>query len=306
MGIRSARQDRASPFAAGAPFGRTPAAKGAHNPWPESPKPTAPYPSRRHDGTTSGRHEPAEDEAEPRQKIDVHEAITQKIVAAIEAGAGTFEMPWHRPGVAFTIPKNASTDKALSRLQHPLALDRCRRQEIRASGLGHLQAIRRSSAPRSARARKARSSSSTASGCPKDAEDIAKRRRSNAAIPATDDDDGGKRLFAKAAWVFNIEQVDAPAELLERLLPAATPRPDLTDTARPRRCLHCATRRRIPRRRPTRLLPSSRQSMATVTSSRCRRRESVHRYRHVDTNRKLSNSTQAPRTRRIGPAPNID
>jgi len=50
--------------------------------------------------------------ADTRAKIDVHDAITAKIIAAIEAGAGTFEMPWHRPGVAFTIPKNAATDKA--------------------------------------------------------------------------------------------------------------------------------------------------------------------------------------------------
>ena len=48
---------------------------------------------------------------EARTRIDVHEAITAKIVAAIEAGAGEFRMPWHRPGVAFTIPKNALTEK---------------------------------------------------------------------------------------------------------------------------------------------------------------------------------------------------
>ncbi|MEQ1712827.1 MAG: ArdC family protein, partial [Hyphomicrobium sp.] len=46
-----------------------------------------------------------------KPRIDVHEAITTKIVAAIEAGAGEFQMPWHRPGVAFTIPRNALTDK---------------------------------------------------------------------------------------------------------------------------------------------------------------------------------------------------
>ena len=45
-----------------------------------------------------------------KPKLDVHEAITAKIIAAIEAGAGDFQMPWHRPGVAFTIPKNALTD----------------------------------------------------------------------------------------------------------------------------------------------------------------------------------------------------
>jgi antirestriction protein ArdC len=44
-----------------------------------------------------------------KSRLDVHEAITAKIVTAIEAGAGKFQMPWHRPGIAFTIPKNAAT-----------------------------------------------------------------------------------------------------------------------------------------------------------------------------------------------------
>src|SRR5690606_38624479 len=52
------------------------------------------------------------DDSTPRSpRLDVHQAITQKIAAAIEAGAGSFEMPWHRPGVAFTLPKNALTEK---------------------------------------------------------------------------------------------------------------------------------------------------------------------------------------------------
>ena len=51
------------------------------------------------------------DDASARKRIDVHEAITAKIVAAIEAGAGEFQMPWHRPGVAFTLPRNALTEK---------------------------------------------------------------------------------------------------------------------------------------------------------------------------------------------------
>ena len=52
------------------------------------------------------------DDASTKKRVDVHEAITAKIVAAIEAGAGEFQMPWHRPGVAFTLPKNALTEKA--------------------------------------------------------------------------------------------------------------------------------------------------------------------------------------------------
>ena len=43
-----------------------------------------------------------------------------------------------------------------------------------------------------------------------------------------EDDEAGKRLYAKAAFVFNIDQVDAPTELRARLVPPETPRADLT------------------------------------------------------------------------------
>ena len=47
-----------------------------------------------------------------KPKLDVHQAITDKIVAHIEQGAGEFQMPWHRPGLSFAIPENAATGKA--------------------------------------------------------------------------------------------------------------------------------------------------------------------------------------------------
>mgnify|MGYP003386449070 CR=1 FL=1 len=179
------------------------------------------------DGATArhqdGRNQP-EDRAEPRLKIDVHEAITQKIIAAIEAGAGTFEMPWHRPGVAFTIPKNASTDNAY-RGSNILSLW----IEADAKRFEHqVWATYRQYAELGAQVRKGEKGSlivKYGEWLPKDAKTSNDDLKSDT---GTDADDGGKRLFAKAAWVFNIDQVDAPADLLERLLPAATPRPDLT------------------------------------------------------------------------------
>lgn len=42
-------------------------------------------------------------------KQDVYQRITDQIVAAIEAGSGPVEMPWHRSGVATTRPANAFT-----------------------------------------------------------------------------------------------------------------------------------------------------------------------------------------------------
>lgn len=40
---------------------------------------------------------------------DVQAEITQRIVSAIEAAAGPFQMPWHRPGLSFDLPVNALT-----------------------------------------------------------------------------------------------------------------------------------------------------------------------------------------------------
>jgi antirestriction protein ArdC len=179
------------------------------------------------DGATArhqdGTNQPSDGSA-TRQKIDVHEAITQKIIAAIEAGAGTFEMPWHRPGVAFTIPKNASTDKAY-RGSNILSLwidADAKKFEYQ------VWATYKQYAELGAQVRKGEKGSliiKYGEWVPKDAQQSPDGAKPNT---GTDTDDNAKRLFAKAAWVFNIDQVDSPAELRERLLPAVSPRPDLT------------------------------------------------------------------------------
>jgi antirestriction protein ArdC len=43
---------------------------------------------------------------------DTHQTITEKIVAAIEAGVGDYRMPWHRHGTSISRPINASTGKS--------------------------------------------------------------------------------------------------------------------------------------------------------------------------------------------------
>jgi antirestriction protein ArdC len=47
-----------------------------------------------------------------KQRFDVHEAVTQQIITAIEAGPGQVTMPWHRNGAAITRPTNISTGNA--------------------------------------------------------------------------------------------------------------------------------------------------------------------------------------------------
>lgn len=197
-------------------------------------------PSRRRESTA------AKDDASgsSRTRVDVHEAVTQKIVAAIEAGAGEFQMPWHRPGLALTIPKNAATEKAY-RGSNILAVDRCRCKALRAPGLGHLQAIRRNRRP-GAQGRKRvshrqirRVGAEVRRGCARCGWSSWKRARPRqdwaTEAPARKPSEArrGWRRQCQAAVresrvVFNIDQVDAPAELRAKLLPASAPRPDLT------------------------------------------------------------------------------
>ncbi|HEV2122091.1 MAG TPA: ArdC family protein [Chloroflexota bacterium] len=44
-------------------------------------------------------------------RIDIHQHVTDTIVAAIEAGAGEAELPWNRAGVATSMPMNISSGK---------------------------------------------------------------------------------------------------------------------------------------------------------------------------------------------------
>jgi antirestriction protein ArdC len=45
------------------------------------------------------------------KRIDVHEEITNRIIAAIERGAGEFKLPWHRPAGSITRPTNIQSKK---------------------------------------------------------------------------------------------------------------------------------------------------------------------------------------------------
>lgn len=44
-----------------------------------------------------------------KTRFDVHRAVTDSIVKAIESGAGEFQMPWHGNGAAIAKPQNAHT-----------------------------------------------------------------------------------------------------------------------------------------------------------------------------------------------------
>ncbi|MCC6887760.1 MAG: DUF1738 domain-containing protein [Hyphomicrobiales bacterium] len=46
-----------------------------------------------------------------QKKTDVHQVVTDRIIAMIENGAGQFEMPWHRSSTPLHMPKNCLTGK---------------------------------------------------------------------------------------------------------------------------------------------------------------------------------------------------
>jgi antirestriction protein ArdC len=157
-------------------------------------------------------------------RTDVHDAITAKIVSAIEAGAGAFQMPWHRPGIAFTIPMNAVTGNAYrgsnilslwidaeeKKFQHQIFATYKQWQEAGAQARG---------------GEKGSLIVKYGEWTPKGA------KAQEASRPEADNDTAGddpKRMYAKAAYVFNIDQVDLPEDLRAKLLPAAPPRRDLT------------------------------------------------------------------------------
>src|SRR3569832_1674514 len=42
-------------------------------------------------------------------KSSVYDTLTAKVIAALEAGAGDYQTPWHAPGICQAFPTNAST-----------------------------------------------------------------------------------------------------------------------------------------------------------------------------------------------------
>ena len=153
------------------------------------------------------------DQLKPR--LDVHQAVTDKIVARIEEGAGEFQMPWHRPGLAFAIPENAATGNAYRGTNIlSLWIDAADKLFER-----QLWATYKQWTDLGAQVRKGEKGSLIV----KYGEWIPKGGNSGDAEQGEgQDEESGKRLYAKAAYVFNVAQVDGYE------LEPAEARPDLT------------------------------------------------------------------------------
>lgn len=147
--------------------------------------------------------------AAQKSRLDIHQTVTDKIVKAIEAGVAEWQMPWHRPGTSFSIPKNALTgntyrginvlslwiDADEKKFEHQVWATYKQFQELGAQVRG----------------------GEKASLIVKYGEWTPKTDTS-----APENDEPEKRMYARPAWVFNVAQVDGYE------MPGATPRQDLT------------------------------------------------------------------------------
>lgn len=132
-----------------------------------------------------------------KPRFDVHEAITNQIIAAIEAGTGKLQMPWHRSGANIMRPVNVASGNAY-RGVNTVALWAA----ADAFGYEHgLWGTYRQWQDRGAQVRKGEKSSLIVfyREFETDGDDHHQ---------SGDDDDRRRRCMARASRVFNIAQVD--------------------------------------------------------------------------------------------------
>jgi antirestriction protein ArdC len=126
-------------------------------------------------------------------QLDVHQSITNSIVAAIEAGAGDARLPWHRTGASSILPKNVATGNAYNGI-NVLALWATAQERAYTHSLWgtykQFQSL-------DAQVRKGEKAALVIFYKEYDAEPD----------PELEHDDGRRRV-AKASWVFNVAQVD--------------------------------------------------------------------------------------------------
>ncbi len=128
-----------------------------------------------------------------KSSLDIHQHVTDQIIALIEAGVGESRMPWQRVGIGNLMPANANT-QATYRGINILSLW--------ASALTHdyprgLWASYRQWSELGAQVRKGETGSLV----------VFYRQYDVEPDPANDTDDGHRRV-ARASWVFNCAQVD--------------------------------------------------------------------------------------------------
>ncbi|TQF40079.1 hypothetical protein UNPF46_11480 [Bradyrhizobium sp. UNPF46] len=127
-----------------------------------------------------------------KERFDIHQHLTDRIIAAIEAGAGQWQMPWHR-GSGGRAPVNISSGNAY-RGVNVLALW----VEAQVNGYGsHLWGTFRQWADKGASVRKGQKASY-----------VVFYKEIEVASDEGSEDERKSRLFARATPVFNADQVE--------------------------------------------------------------------------------------------------
>jgi antirestriction protein ArdC len=137
----------------------------------------------------AGAHE--ENCAMSEPKLDLHQTITDQIVAALEAGTDKASLPWHRTGAYSIMPKNAATKEPYNGIN---VLSLWATAEARQYPTS-LWATYRQWQSLDAQVRKGEKAA------------LVVFYKQYEATP-TDEHDDGQRRVAKASWVFNVAQVD--------------------------------------------------------------------------------------------------
>jgi antirestriction protein ArdC len=139
------------------------------------------------------------------QRHDVYEAITDRVIAAIEEGAGEWQMPWHKSGVSR--PQNAHTKKPY-RGVNVVALWAAADAHGYSAGFWATYKQWRELA---AQVRRGERASLIV---------FWKELEREVEDEETSERERKKTLFARASWVFNVDQVDGwtPPEPPERNL----------------------------------------------------------------------------------------
>lgn len=139
------------------------------------------------------------------ERVDVYTRITAEIIAAIEAGAGDWRMPWHHDGAAVTRPENIASSRRY-RGVNVLALWIAAQAYAYSSGVWGTY---RQWLAVGAQVRKGERGTTVV---------LWKQAASRAEDDRDDGDQRPGRMFARAFTVFNVAQVEgyepAPAAIL--------------------------------------------------------------------------------------------
>lgn len=126
-------------------------------------------------------------------RLDIHQAVTDQIIALIEAGTKDVPLPWLRTGMSSIIPRNAATEQAYNGINILNLWVACEVHHYDTS----LWGTYRQWQSLDAQVRKGEKASL-----------VVFYKQFEVDADPSDEGDNGVRHFARASWVFNVAQVD--------------------------------------------------------------------------------------------------